>query len=96
MADLIADWKPLTSTPAHRPGQRRKTGNPDGRVVYAQSEDDYLKEIPRLIRNGARVIGGCCGTTPAYIRRMAALDRGRVLDRFKTTDFRRTPIKNGM
>ncbi|HUU30822.1 MAG TPA: homocysteine S-methyltransferase family protein [Phycisphaerae bacterium] len=27
--------------------------------------------VPELIRAGANVIGGCCGTTPAHIRAMA-------------------------
>jgi len=73
MADLIAAWKPLTSTPLIAQANAGKPEILDSRVVYSQSEDDYLKEIPRLIKNGARVIGGCCGTTPAFIRRMAAL-----------------------
>jgi len=73
MADLIAAWKPLTSTPLIAQANAGKPEILAGRVVYSQSEDDYLREIPRLIQNGARIIGGCCGTTPAIIRRMAAL-----------------------
>jgi 5-methyltetrahydrofolate--homocysteine methyltransferase len=73
MADLIAAWKPSVTTPLIAQANSGKPIIADGRVVYDQSEDDYLKEIPRLIENGARIIGGCCGTTPSYIRRMAAL-----------------------
>jgi 5-methyltetrahydrofolate--homocysteine methyltransferase len=73
MADLIAAWKPLTSTPLIAQANAGKPEIVNDRVVYSQSEDEYLKEIPRLIENGARIIGGCCGTTPSTIRRMAAL-----------------------
>ena len=73
MADLVAAWKPLTSTPLIAQANAGKPEIRDGRVVYSQNEDEYLKEIPRLIQNGARIIGGCCGTTPSFIRRMAAL-----------------------
>ncbi|MHB8055506.1 MAG: homocysteine S-methyltransferase family protein [Candidatus Aminicenantales bacterium] len=73
MADLIAEWKPLVTTPLIAQANAGKPEIVDSRVVYDESEDDYLKEIPRLIENGARIIGGCCGTTPSYIRRMAAL-----------------------
>lgn len=73
MADLIAEWKPMTDTPLIAQANSGKPEISSGHVVYDQTEDDYLKEIPRLIANGARIIGGCCGTTPSYIRRMAAL-----------------------
>lgn len=73
MADLVAAWKPLTSTPLIAQANAGRPEIVGGRVVYSQSEDEYLREIPRLIQNGARIIGGCCGTTPSTIRRIAAL-----------------------
>jgi 5-methyltetrahydrofolate--homocysteine methyltransferase len=42
-----------------------------GEVWYEQSIEDYVRYIPQMIRNGANVIGGCCGTNPEHIRRMA-------------------------
>jgi 5-methyltetrahydrofolate--homocysteine methyltransferase len=45
----------------------------DGRVTYSQGIDEYVRFVPDLIRAGARVLGGCCGTDPAMIRRMAEL-----------------------
>jgi len=76
MADLIGEWRPLTSSPLIAQANAGKPEISGDRVVYAQSMEDYLREIPRLIRNGASVIGGCCGTTPEYIRRMASLVKG--------------------
>jgi len=73
MADLIAEWKPMTKTPLIAQANSGKPEISGGSVVYDQTEDEFLKEIPRLVENGARIIGGCCGTTPSYIRRMAAL-----------------------
>ncbi|MCJ7812840.1 homocysteine S-methyltransferase family protein [bacterium] len=29
-----------------------------------------------MIKNGANLIGGCCGTNPDYIKRMAELIKG--------------------
>jgi 5-methyltetrahydrofolate--homocysteine methyltransferase len=40
-------------------------------LVYSQGIEEYIGHIPRLIENGANLIGGCCGTTPEYIWRMA-------------------------
>jgi len=73
MADLVADLRALTSTPIIAQANAGKPEVSGDRIVYAQDVDDYLSAIPRLIRNGASIIGGCCGTNPEYIRRMAAL-----------------------
>jgi 5-methyltetrahydrofolate--homocysteine methyltransferase len=43
----------------------------DGNVVYSQEIEDYVSHIPQMVQNGANIIGGCCGTNPEYIRRMA-------------------------
>jgi 5-methyltetrahydrofolate--homocysteine methyltransferase len=44
----------------------------DGQLRYPVSPDDFVKQCRVLIKAGARYIGGCCGTSPAYI---AALHR---------------------
>jgi homocysteine S-methyltransferase len=42
----------------------------DGRFVYVSSPE-YLGEMARRFADaGAGLIGGCCGTTPAHVRRM--------------------------
>jgi len=45
----------------------------DGKVTYSQEVEDYVKYIPQMIKNGANIIGGCCGTDPDYIKRMAEI-----------------------
>lgn len=53
-------------------------GLPDwvnGRAVYNQTPDDFGHDIPTLLDAGVNVIGGCCGTEPEHIRRVAALVR---------------------
>lgn len=40
----------------------------DGKVIY-QSDTDYFAHYGEVFRQeGARIIGGCCGTTPDHIR----------------------------
>jgi 5-methyltetrahydrofolate--homocysteine methyltransferase len=41
------------------------------RVYYTQSPEAMASEISALISAGARIIGGCCGTTPDHIRAFA-------------------------
>ena len=46
-----------------------------GRFVYAASADYFGTVTPRFLAAGARIVGGCCGTTPDHIVAMrAALD----------------------
>ena len=40
----------------------------DGRTAYAQSPAQFAAYLPALIEAGAGFVGGCCGTSPAFIR----------------------------
>ena len=50
-----------------------------GRVSYPHSTPEYFAEFAaQAVRLGARIVGGCCGTTPAQIEAVrGALDEGR-------------------
>jgi homocysteine S-methyltransferase len=42
------------------------------RIVYPKSSPEYFAEFAReAAALGARILGGCCGTTPAHVRAMA-------------------------
>ena len=51
-----------------------------GRVVYPHSTPDYFAEFAvQAVALGARIVGGCCGTTPAQIEAIHdAFEGGRV------------------
>jgi 5-methyltetrahydrofolate--homocysteine methyltransferase len=40
----------------------------DGKTVYMLKPDTFAREAKQLVQNGARLVGGCCGTTPEHIR----------------------------
>jgi methionine synthase / methylenetetrahydrofolate reductase(NADPH) len=44
----------------------------DGRFIYYTSPDYFAKMAREMAGQGARLIGGCCGTTPRTIAAMAA------------------------
>jgi len=77
MAALAAVLRPLTRLPlivqanAGRPILSPETGE----VSYSQDVSDYIRFVPDMIKNGADIVGGCCGTNPDYIRAIAALIR---------------------
>ena len=62
------DGLPLTAQP--NVGLPSRSG---GRLVYPNATPDYFAEFAARARNlGARIVGGCCGTTPAQIAAIRA------------------------
>lgn len=47
----------------------------DGKAVYGTLPDEFAADMAAYIRQGVRIAGGCCGTTPAYIQKIVALSR---------------------
>ncbi len=43
----------------------------DGETVYRQTPAEFASYVPQLVEAGASFIGGCCGTTPEFIRAVA-------------------------
>lgn len=48
----------------------------NGRTVYDIDADEFAREMLEIVRMGAKVAGGCCGTTPDHIKKMTRLCRG--------------------
>jgi len=65
---------PLTASPnAGHPKIER------GLVAYEFTPDDFAAAAQALYEAGASVIGGCCGTTPDHIRRVAKMLGGKIV-----------------
>ena len=65
---IEANGLPLTAQPNVGLPSRR-----GGALVYPNATADYFAEFAAQARNlGARIIGGCCGTTPAQIAAISA------------------------
>lgn len=46
--------------------------NVDGRTLYISGAAYFAGRGPEIVQAGASIIGGCCGTTPAHIKALAA------------------------
>ena len=74
LEQMQSDGKPLVAMP--NIGLASLAG---GRVVYPHTTPDYFAEFAAHARElGARIIGGCCGTTPAEI---SAINQALVEER---------------
>jgi 5-methyltetrahydrofolate--homocysteine methyltransferase len=39
-----------------------------GQAVYTMKPDTFASHLPALVEAGASFVGGCCGTSPAFVR----------------------------
>lgn len=54
-------------------------GLPDEDGRYEETPDSFAAKLARFLDEGwVNLVGGCCGTTPAHVARLAALARGRA------------------
>lgn len=44
-----------------------------GKTVYSMTADKYASYVKYILEAGACVIGGCCGTSPEYIKKIRAV-----------------------
>ena len=45
----------------------------NGVTFYDVDADDFAEDIKKSVENGVRIVGGCCGTTPEYIKKVHEL-----------------------
>ena len=43
----------------------------EGKTVFDVTAADFAEAVAELVQDGVRVVGGCCGTTPDYIRALS-------------------------
>lgn len=48
----------------------------DGKTIFDVLPDEFGKELSEIIKMGVRVAGGCCGTTPEYIKALTLAAEG--------------------
>jgi 5-methyltetrahydrofolate--homocysteine methyltransferase len=74
MTDLVKIMRDLTPLPLIAQANAGKPSlSTEGEVTYSQGLEEYVRFIPKMIKSGAGLVGGCCGTNPDYIRRMAKI-----------------------
>ncbi|MHA1197820.1 MAG: homocysteine S-methyltransferase family protein [Candidatus Heimdallarchaeaceae archaeon] len=70
-SDEMIDLIPLLSLETDLPiSAKPNAGKPilqDGKTVYPTSAEEFSNDINKIIENGAKIVGGCCGTSPEYI-----------------------------
>lgn len=69
LVSVVRSIKENVSIPViAKPNAGMPTIDDKGNAVYSMNPEDFASYMKILIENGASVVGGCCGTTPAFIR----------------------------
>ena len=69
---VITSMKRAAKVPViAKPNAGMPTINAQGHAIYSMDAPTFAKHVKTLIDAGAGVVGGCCGTTPEYIRLLA-------------------------
>ena len=69
---ICARFRAATKLPIWVKGNAGLPQMVDGKVHYATTPEEFAAFIPLLIEQGASFLGGCCGTSPSFIRAVCA------------------------
>ncbi len=69
MKDIIKGMAEVTNIPIiAKPNAGLPQLAEDGSTVYSMNSEEFVQEMRILVESGASILGGCCGTTPAFIQ----------------------------
>lgn len=71
--NIVERIKRLTSLPIMAEPNAGLPRYKDGQTFYSQSPGEFAAEAALIFEAGALIVGGCCGTTPEHIKKLAAL-----------------------
>lgn len=75
---VLATLKEHTSKPIwFKPNAGLPTSNPDGSSSYDVTPEMMAAYVPTWLAAGARLVGGCCGTSPEHL---AAIARASIVN----------------
>ncbi len=71
MAALIRQISEVVNIPViAKPNAGMPALNEQGETVYDMNADAFAAEMITLVNEGAGILGGCCGTSPEYIKKL--------------------------
>jgi 5-methyltetrahydrofolate--homocysteine methyltransferase len=82
-ADIVRRYRSVSPLPVMAQPNAGQPVLENFQVVYKQTPEEMAGGVLDVVRAGARIVGGCCGSTPAHIRRLreAVLGRSAVESR---------------
>ena len=76
MLPILKEIRSYTSLPIIVKPNAGLPKQKDGNTYYDVLPEDFANALCEIVKNGACVIGGCCGTTPEHIQAMVGKCKG--------------------
>jgi len=77
MATVVSLLRSATTIPIVAQPNAGKPKLVDDKTIFKMAPEPFAAGITECVRAGARLVGGCCGTTPEHIRAVARLLRDK-------------------
>ena len=68
LAPVVREYLRLSSIPVLLKPNAGLPTVVEGETVYNVTPAEFARDVAALVHDGVRVVGGCCGTTPDYIK----------------------------
>lgn len=78
MLEILPDFLEYSSTPTLIMPNAGLPKVVDGKTVFDVTAEDFAEYMEKAALMGARIVGGCCGTNPDYIRKTAQRLKGKT------------------
>ena len=76
LSEVVSEYLRVASIPVFFKPNAGLPSVREGKTVYDLSPADFAAAVTEQIRKGVRAAGGCCGTTPDYLRALRAAAAG--------------------
>ena len=78
LAQIVERYLAAASVPVLMKPNAGLPQEQNGKTVYNVGPEEFSADIVPLIEKGLRIIGGCCGTTPDFIRTVKKAAEGKI------------------
>ena len=72
-AEIVRRYRAVSGLPVMAQPNAGQPVLENMKVVYKETPEEMAMGLPELVAAGARIVGGCCGSTPGHIRRFRQL-----------------------
>lgn len=75
IADFVAICRRMRAATSLPLWMKANAGLPElvlGRTLYRTTAEEFASHVPALVAAGAAFVGGCCGTSPDFVREIAS------------------------
>lgn len=78
LAKVIEEYLEYASVPVLLKPNAGLPKSVGGKTVYDVLPNEFAADVSALLERGVRIAGGCCGTTPEYIKALTEKSRGII------------------